>query len=127
MNNVSSAADNVAAQGSMIAGMMLFAAILAAYFAPTIIALARRHPQQWAILAVDLFIGWTILGWVVALAWSLMRVDRPISDSLAAVAADAGAKTCPSCAEKVKMAAVKCRFCGHEFGPAQSEAIIETY
>lgn len=103
-----------------ILGIGFLLALLAGYFAPTIVALVRRHPQQWAILAVDLFLGWTIIGWVIALAWSLMRVERSNADVLLAVTlADRDTKPCPSCAERVKVAAVKCRFCGQDLAGAR--------
>lgn len=36
-------------------------------------------------------------------------------------------KICPSCAEKIKLRAVKCRFCGHEFDPSQvNETILKS-
>jgi hypothetical protein len=31
----------------------------------------RRH--YWAITALNLFLGWTLVGWVVALCWALIR------------------------------------------------------
>lgn len=34
-------------------------------------------------------------------------------------------KTCPRCAEKVKFAAQVCRFCGHEFDPAETKALAD--
>ena len=44
------------------------AVLFALYFAPTILALLRgkRHPG--ATVVVNLFLGWTFIGWVVALA-----------------------------------------------------------
>ena len=51
---------------------LLFLVIsLAIYFLPTIVAFKRVHKNRVPILVVDLFLGWTLLGWVVALAWSL--------------------------------------------------------
>lgn len=47
------------------------------YFLPSLIALLRRHPNGCAILVVNLSLGWTLLGWVVALAWSCTGQDRP--------------------------------------------------
>jgi hypothetical protein len=41
------------------------------YWAPTIIAFVRHHPSKGGILAVNMFFGWTFVGWVVALAWAL--------------------------------------------------------
>jgi hypothetical protein len=43
-------------------------AIVAAYFAPTIVAAARKVPNQGSVLVVNTFLGWTLIGWVVALA-----------------------------------------------------------
>lgn len=45
-----------------------------AYFIPSIIAYQKRKANRAAILAVNVFLGWTFVGWVVALVWAL-RVD----------------------------------------------------
>jgi len=44
--------------------------VCALYFLPAIIALHRQHPQQVPILLLNLFLGWTFLGWIAALIWS---------------------------------------------------------
>ena len=43
----------------------------AVYFLPTLVAASRQHPDGWAIFVVNLFLGWTLIGWVVAFAWSV--------------------------------------------------------
>jgi Superinfection immunity protein len=48
---------------------MLIAATLI-YFLPTIIALVRGHLSGLAIFLLNLFLGWTLLGWIIALIWS---------------------------------------------------------
>ena len=45
--------------------------MLAVGFAPTIIALARHHHNSLAIFALNLLLGWTGIGWIAALIWSL--------------------------------------------------------
>lgn len=45
-------------------------------FLPTIIALARRHRNALAIFLVNLLTGWTLIGWIVALVWSVLS-DKP--------------------------------------------------
>ncbi len=45
--------------------------VIAAYFLPAVIALGRNHPNGIAISIVNLFLGWTLIGWVVAMAWSV--------------------------------------------------------
>jgi hypothetical protein len=52
-------------------GGQLFAssiAVLCLYFLPTIIALARKVRNQGSVVVINLFLGWTLIGWVVALA-----------------------------------------------------------
>lgn len=47
------------------------------YLVPTWVAYGRGHHNRGAILAMNILLGWTFLGWVAALVWSLMRVDAP--------------------------------------------------
>ncbi|HUK26643.1 MAG TPA: superinfection immunity protein [Terriglobales bacterium] len=41
------------------------------YFLPSIIALARSKRDTLAIVLLNFFLGWTLIGWVVALIWAL--------------------------------------------------------
>jgi hypothetical protein len=50
--------------------------ILLFYFLPTFNAFMRDHPNIGAIAVINIFLGWTFIGWVVALAWSASAVDR---------------------------------------------------
>jgi hypothetical protein len=51
--------------------------MIGGYFVPLIVAIRRRHPQVAAIGAVNIFLGWSFLGWVIALAWSLTNENGP--------------------------------------------------
>ena len=55
---------------------------LAIYFIPVIIAYVRRHNNFLAICLLTIFTGWTFLGWLAALLWSLNSdVERDYEDS----------------------------------------------
>jgi len=41
------------------------------YFLPSIIALARSKRDILAIFLLNLFLGWSVIGWIVALVWAL--------------------------------------------------------
>lgn len=43
---------------------------LAMYFLPTIIALARSKRDTLAIFLLNFFLGWSVIGWIVALVWA---------------------------------------------------------
>ncbi len=47
------------------------------YFLPSIIALVRSKRDITAILLLNLFLGWTFIGWVVALVWAV-KTDAPV-------------------------------------------------
>ena len=57
---------------------MTFLAILliALYLLTMIIACCRNHRNAGPIIIVNLFLGWTLLGWVLALAWSMSSQPR---------------------------------------------------
>ena len=49
--------------------------ILLLYFLPTFIAFGRSEPHKnrFAILILNLFLGWSGLGWIAALVWSFTK------------------------------------------------------
>ena len=51
----------------------LLIVVLAIYLFPTLLAAYLRVPGFWLIFAVNLFLGWTVAGWAVALSWVLQR------------------------------------------------------
>ncbi len=46
------------------------------HFLPTFIAGSRHVNNFWWIFLVNLFLGWTLVGWVVALLWALRDTPR---------------------------------------------------
>jgi len=54
-------------------GTFLFLVLIgiALYFVPSLIAVTRAKRNTLAIFALNLFLGWTLVGWVVSLVWAL--------------------------------------------------------
>ncbi|MDT5075767.1 MAG: hypothetical protein QOJ80_404 [Mycobacterium sp.] len=48
-----------------------------AYWIPTIVALIRNVPNKGSVIVINLFLGWTIVGWVVALAMAARSHPAP--------------------------------------------------
>lgn len=49
----------------------IIAGLAVSYFIPSFIAGSRKHRSGMAIVALNVFLGWTFLGWVGSLIWSL--------------------------------------------------------
>jgi len=49
---------------------IMLAVMVAAYFLPGLIAYMRGHHNAASIMLLNLFLGWTLLGWIGALVWS---------------------------------------------------------
>ena len=48
-----------------------------AYWVPTIVAVSRKRiPHVGSIVVVNLFTGWTVIGWIVALAMACRSPER---------------------------------------------------
>jgi hypothetical protein len=58
--------------------MMTFILFLfAMYWLPTLIALARQTPSALGIAMLNFFLGWTVIGWIMALVWALAANTSP--------------------------------------------------
>jgi hypothetical protein len=56
-----------------IQGLITLAVLLGFYFAPTLIAGHVKHRQFTGILLLNVFLGWTFIGWVAALIWAVLK------------------------------------------------------
>jgi hypothetical protein len=56
---------------------VLTASLLVLYFVPMVEAVDQAHPDALAISLLNVFLGWTCIGWVVALAWA--RMESPVA------------------------------------------------
>ncbi len=57
-------------------GLFFLIIILALYFLPSMIAYNRKVKSIGSLVVVNIFLGWTFIGWVVALAWSFTHNIR---------------------------------------------------
>ncbi len=51
--------------------------VIVAYLFPWVVASIRGHHNAGAILVINALLGWTLIGWVVALAWSMTAIKKP--------------------------------------------------
>lgn len=52
--------------------MMTFITVMfLMYWLPTIIAVVRRTPSALGVAMLNFFLGWTVIGWIVALVIAL--------------------------------------------------------
>jgi len=99
-----------------------FIAAPALYLLPIYEARANQHPNLAAIALVNILLGWSLLGWVIAVVWAYKKPE-PIIDIARQVpqspVPSSGLqqthreiKRCPYCAEDVFIQAIKCKHCG---------------
>ena len=52
---------------------MEFVLFLFIYFIPTLLALGSKKDNFFAIMLLNLLLGWTLIGWFVALIWAATK------------------------------------------------------
>ncbi len=97
--------------------LSILAILFIPYFVPSIIAFARKHRNAVPILLLNIFLGWTLLGWIGALIWSLTtptEIRRPISTPTGAQPPQPPVEKrfCPNCGNQIKPTDAFCSKCG---------------
>ena len=86
---------------------------LVIYFIPWGVARSRKHKSESAILLLNIFLGWTLLGWLWALIWAN---NSNVRDASSEASPDTHVR-CPDCRELVLKEARKCKHCGCKLVP----------
>ena len=81
--------------------VFIFLGILV-YFLPAINGYTRKHPKRDLILLVDLLLGWSLIGWLIALIWSY---SGPNYSKVKII-------KCPHCGGDIEASYTTCKHCG---------------
>lgn len=81
------------------------------YFLPAIIAWNKRSFGP--VMAINVFLGWTLVGWVVALAWALKDDPKPARLIVQAPAPQPATLLCPNCGKFSTEDSKFCASCGN--------------
>lgn len=107
----------------LMAGMGVCAGML--YFIPSFAGFRRDHPSANGILVLNLFLGWLLIPWVIALVWAVSGREEKATPAepapeffLRAAAREQEERECPFCAEIIKFKAKLCKHCGKDLQEA---------
>ena len=56
------------------------AALVGLYMLPTIVAVLNRHRHDMSVCLLNVLLGWTLLGWIIALVWGAASQPRAAGD-----------------------------------------------
>lgn len=65
--------ERAGALSEIIKGASLGLLLIGVYFLPYAVASSRNHHNKAGIFVLNLFLGWTLLGWVLALVWAVTK------------------------------------------------------
>lgn len=91
--------------GAALIGFIILAAI---YFIPTIVATSRKVTNAGSVFVINLLLGWSVIGWIVALAMAV-KTKTP---QVIVVTQTAPLPACTSCGTALIPGQQFCSNCG---------------
>jgi hypothetical protein len=100
------------------------------YYVPTIVAAVRKAPRLGVIVVINVLLGWTLIGWFVALALAFRsRPQKGEADSEEATTPNTEAisasalvhRECPHCEQQMRRDASVCPHCQRDSPPWSKE------
>ena len=89
-------------------GIVGFLAIAAMYFLPTIIATSRKVTNTGSVFVINLLLGWSVIGWVVALAMAV----KSKTPQVVMMTSSASLPACAKCGVNLTPGQQFCSNCG---------------
>ena len=47
------------------------------YFLPTVVAYSNKKNNKGSVTVINIFLGWTVIGWIIALAMAVSKDHEP--------------------------------------------------
>jgi predicted membrane channel-forming protein YqfA (hemolysin III family) len=57
--------------------MGIYLVLIVLYFLPALISIERNHNNRLAIIVLNIFGGWTFIGWLISLVWACTNNITP--------------------------------------------------
>lgn len=68
--------------GVFVRASIVVLPLLFLYFLPSLIAVLLKNRNALGIFLLNLFLGWTVLGWIASLIWSVYRSENEVRKTL---------------------------------------------
>ena len=113
-DSVPSAGADLGNAGLAVGMLVGISLVLLLYFVPSVVANARSHRNTAAIVTLNILLGWTLLGWIIALIWAL-TYPRPLVEQRSV--ATVRGSFCSACGRSIPDGAKFCPGCGDPVAP----------
>ena len=60
-----------------LGALLVISLLVGCYLLPTVIGSARHAPDLWAVALINIALGWTVGGWIVALVMAMRSPPPP--------------------------------------------------